>query len=817
MQYIILMYMCVRKFHTCRKMAERIGQAFIELKWLKIISSTDQQFRGENSVFLTFGEAASLPVSDSSNNLPALGAPNWFQRLPEDGSMSEVEVSMGSIGSSGVVSWKRQDNINYSLGTNSITDTMSIVFDEPSITVSTLEELTGNELKSSGGGGGGTNSDNYIVVKQSSHGTDDSNEDITLTYQEDEHSSQFTPSFSLVQADFIPSMSASTLRSKDSSCDSKALQLLKKIHNQHFDAIIRQFMKTNGLSCAWLDIIKPIVMEASREVKTNVTTEDVMNINEYVKMKKIPGGRREDCSLIYGVVCTKNVTHKKMKCHLKNPSILLLQCALEFQRRENQLSSFDILQLQEEKYLRNLVARIKSFRPEVILVQKSVSRIALQMLHNLGIVVAVNVKPSVMARVARGTQGTLLYSLDQLFLDFKLGTCGNFYIRSFTLPNASKKTLMYFDNCESRLGCVVTLQGGSIHELRKVKRVAQFALYVAHNSFLECPYLSDECAWPETDCGFESNSDYSTASATPEALLYPAVAYPKGGIAPEDLARELSALQSEGGGEVESDDEKHKDDEADREETLVTDGPDTECTSAKQEEAPGEKTRVLSEEMLTLVRNSEDKFIQSMRSTMLSVSPGVEFSPPYLQTKSGMTANIRQYLPSVIYWSSHFQEAKSSPDKKAVSDQKEDGLTMRMLRRESFKAPLTERQRNNSGSETVHFYKSVAEHPLTTSVIMLKADTSEMKAALADFRARAGLEQENNCFFFNSAKVVADYGVQLKNLFNKYNLSLPAVADDYTGAYNVHMVLCGMKCTPCVCIRTDALLSCLKYNVHVIM
>ena len=59
------------------------------------------------------------------------------------------------------------------------------------------------------------------------------------------------------------------------------------------------------------------------------------------------------------------------------------------------------MRVQENKYLQNLVDKVKAFRPSIILVQKSVSRLALEDLYNLGIVVVVNVKPTVMARVAR--------------------------------------------------------------------------------------------------------------------------------------------------------------------------------------------------------------------------------------------------------------------------------------------------------------------------------------------------------------------------------------------------------------------------------
>lgn len=50
------------------------------------------------------------------------------------------------------------------------------------------------------------------------------------------------------------------------------------------------------------------------------------------------------CStLIKGVVCTKNIKHKRMTSQYKKPRLLLLGGALEYQKVPNQLASFDTL------------------------------------------------------------------------------------------------------------------------------------------------------------------------------------------------------------------------------------------------------------------------------------------------------------------------------------------------------------------------------------------------------------------------------------------------------------------------------------------
>lgn len=656
--------------------------------------------------------------------------------------------------------------------------------------------------------------------------------------------------------------------SKPDSC-LRAECIFKREYDKHFDALMSQIVRSYGLSLSWLGVVKPLIMNATSMVRTDVFVDDVMDINEYVRIKKIACGEKEDSSINYGVVCTKNVTHKKMCTSIANPTILLLKCAFEFQRRENQLSCFDTLHLQENKYLKNLVDKVKAFRPKIILVQKSVSRLALEDLYDLGIVVVVNVKPSVMARVARCTQGEILNSLDQLFFDVCLGTCKNFYLRNFTLDSGIKKTLMYFDNCDPKFGCVITLQGGSKRELKKVKKVTQFGLHLAYNSLLESSFLLDEHAIPSRAVGgedadiddadvddvgdvddgmveFSSFSDrfYSSTSVTPEFPLYPALAHPLDTLPASEVIRKLEGLNLLGndGDDGDNDDRHDDEDELGEEEegediksedplvfkidegrgesvgTPPPKGPKATELAATEEESseegavinshaehlqnpnseavvvsdshssfqqdPAVQLKAVDREVLTTL--GEREFQAAMKRQLLSISPKVHFTVPYLQTVQGCEADLRQYLPNVIYWSNQF---KTPPPPAKKLDRRISAnivqMGIQMQQRNADKSNSLSVIKENSTKEKKKpsrharawshvslyqqpSYKSVSQHPLTTSLLLLRANTNEMKAALADFRSRAGLSMEDNNFFFKSAKVAADYRLHLQNVFNKY-------------------------------------------------
>ena len=644
----------------------------------------------------------------------------------------------------------------------------------------------------------------------------------------------------------------------------KAERYFIEEHDYHFDALMIQLIKSFGLSLSWLNVIKPLVKEAARNVKTNVFQDDMMDINHYVKVKKIPGGRQSNSNLVYGVVCTKNVTHKKMETSIQNPTILLLRCAFEFQRRENTLSYFDTLQLQEEQYLKNVVAKVKAFRPSIILVQKSMSRLALEMLYELGIIVAVNVKQSVMNRVARCTEGAILSSLDQLFFDVRLGHCGHFYIRNYTLPDGVKKTLMYFDLCERQYGCVITLQGASNRELKKVKKITQFGLHVAHNSNLETLFLIDEFAWPKSGITdpprlLPSSDDYSPTPSTPEWPLYPSLSYPLDSLSPEELAERLKQLDMSREDEEESNkgdkdqkqasfEAKYEQDEEEKEDekqglsqvgedevdgTATSDeGPLSHTTTSdlNQTEETSESKAIVSEvslsesELLETVDafgNSEEdlervdsglifkmnvcddkketdstrldtalredkclekmsvvEFQKAMEGQILSISPGVQLTTPYLQTVEGRSADARQYLPNVIYWSNKFDWGQATRDKKDRSSNKSSpflprgssGLEMGLSQQRTGDEECNNENQQNGIMPYQHrpSYKSVSSHPLTNSIFVLHANTNEMKSALADYRARASLPSEENCFFFPSARLACDYQHHLQDVFNAY-------------------------------------------------
>ena len=750
---------------------------------------------------------------------------------------------------------------------------------QPTITISSMSELTG-VVDSVNMSGKTTLKDEYIVVNPDTlavsantaqGSTCSSGNELKLSLHGEEHSMSpgpSTPPVSLsvpfdslspscntsftvvdnreiIKAIPVPGLSSAAEAAQDLESENgidvksneEARALFESEYMSHFDAVMIQLIKSHGLSLSWLKVIKPLIMEATQTVKTNVYSTDIMDIKAYVKVKKIPGGRRSDSTLINGVVCTKNITHKNMKINIRKPTILLLKCAFEFQRKENQLSSFDTLHMQEEKYLKNVVARVKTFQPRVILVQKSVARLALEMFYHLDIVVAVNVKPSVMERVARCTQGDLLHSLDQLFFNVQLGSCGEFYLRNFVLPDGVKKTLMYFDHCDPSLGCVITLMGGLRRELKKVKKTTLFGVFLAYNSQLESSFLIDEFAWPVSLSPqlLPDLEGYSSSPTTPEWPLHPSISYPTEGISPTELASKLEALVPDlkvdrelSGCSSRSTPTMLRSSFASRSShasPLITSntrsyslcGPRGDGPEAQLEEGSTVKhlpmasrflddatCRSHSDPTLLLNRNTcasadpttlgEKEFEKVLASQILSVTPGVKFPIPYLQSPQGFRAELRQYLPSVIYWSYQFLaitqpqtlSPKLSRKKSFTNSSPPQPSPLEMGITKSSLEGNADQSVKNSEPEVVvdspqhgtKSYRSISEHPFTTSIFLLRANTNEMRAAIADYRANSGLTNPSQEFFFPTASRASDYHMHLRNIFNKYQQFVLAQQSD---------------------------------------
>ncbi|KAL2940538.1 1-phosphatidylinositol-3-phosphate 5-kinase FAB1B [Bienertia sinuspersici] len=264
---------------------------------------------------------------------------------------------------------------------------------------------------------------------------------------------------------------------------------MRNVVGGHFRALITQLLQVENLPFhegydkeSWLDIITSLSWEAASLLKPDMTKGSGMDPGGYVKVKCLACGKRSDSAVVKGVVCKKNVAHRRMTAKFDRPRLLILGGALEYQRVSNHLSSFDTLLQQEMDHLMMTVAKISAHNPNILLVEKSVSRFAQEYLLKKNISLALNIKRPLLERIARCTGAQIVPSVDHLKSQ-NLGYCDSFRVEKYFEEHGSAgqggkkltKTLMFFEGCPKPLGCT-------------------YGIFAAYHLALETSYLADEGA-----------------------------------------------------------------------------------------------------------------------------------------------------------------------------------------------------------------------------------------------------------------------------------------------------------------------------------
>ena len=271
---------------------------------------------------------------------------------------------------------------------------------------------------------------------------------------------------------------------------------LNRASIQHVHKMLQQLLKDAGVVKlqSWEDALIPILLKATDDVDPDVQGGDDIDIRNYVKLKKVPGGRPGDTAYISGLIFTKNVALKSMARYLTNPRILIITFAIEYARHEQHFMSLDPVIRQEKEYLANLVGRIAALKPDLLLAQRNISGLALELLEKANITTVFNIKSSVLEAVSRCTEARVAHSMDKLTsLSDPFGSCDSFEIKTF-VADGRKKTYVYLSGCPPQLGCTIALRGADRSTLSKIKRVTEFMVYVVYNLKLETCLMRDEFA-----------------------------------------------------------------------------------------------------------------------------------------------------------------------------------------------------------------------------------------------------------------------------------------------------------------------------------
>lgn len=230
-----------------------------------------------------------------------------------------------------------------------------------------------------------------------------------------------------------------------------------------------------------------IALDAVRTIARDQGDTKEIDIKNYAKVEKIPGGELEDSCVLSGVMVNKDVTHPRMKRRIENPRIVLLDCSLEYKKGESQTSleiskeaDFNrILQLEEE-YIQKVCSDVIALKPDVVFTEKGVSDLAQHFLVKNGITAIRRIRKTDNNRIARACGATIVNRTEEL-KEEDIGTgAGLFEIKKF-----GDEYFCFVTECENPKACTILLRGASKDILNEVERNLHDAMNVARNVMLD--------------------------------------------------------------------------------------------------------------------------------------------------------------------------------------------------------------------------------------------------------------------------------------------------------------------------------------------
>jgi hypothetical protein len=266
--------------------------------------------------------------------------------------------------------------------------------------------------------------------------------------------------------DITPEVENPDLSFSESKDEFEPLAKLTENSFDHLKRIIEHFCKSQGVDTAMaMDIL-----EKAQTIVHYLNVKEKMDIRNYVKLKTIPGKKME---LIHGIAFRSKLLHRKMKENFTEPKILLLSCPIEFYRTEKYVN-LDILMKQETSYLQMIIEKIFDKKPDIILCEKSIARVAQDLLLKHDITCMMNVKQKIMKKISHCTGIDIFHSVDEITT---IKTGKRFY--------KSNDGLFVCENSMPNEISVLVDNG-------KIKNILLYSIFCAYHLRLETEFFLDE-------------------------------------------------------------------------------------------------------------------------------------------------------------------------------------------------------------------------------------------------------------------------------------------------------------------------------------
>lgn len=238
---------------------------------------------------------------------------------------------------------------------------------------------------------------------------------------------------------------------------------------------------TNRFGSLMAELALDAVTMVSRELGNGRKEVDIKN---YAKVEKIPGGRIEDSKVLKGVMFNKDIVAPgKMRRKIQNPRIILLDSPLEYKKGENQTNvelmkdeDWATLLKLEEEYIARMCDTLASFKPDLVVTEKGLSDLATHFLSRAGISAIRRIRKTDNNRIARATGATIVNRVEELQeSDIGIGA------GLFEVVKIGDEFFTFIVECKEPKACTILLRGASKDVLNEVERNLQDAMGVARN------------------------------------------------------------------------------------------------------------------------------------------------------------------------------------------------------------------------------------------------------------------------------------------------------------------------------------------------
>ena len=237
---------------------------------------------------------------------------------------------------------------------------------------------------------------------------------------------------------------------------------------------------------------KPLILKFVKQAVDSISLEtyprgDEMDINHYLRIVKLVHKDSTLSEYFNGVAFLKNIAHKKMKVKIPNPSILILAGGAEFSSGEQRVLSMESILDQEPDFTKLFMRKLAKIKPQLVIVEKSMSQWIISELARFGVAAIINVQMKLIQLIARVTHGKPLNDIDQATqVKNCIGHCSEMVIKPY-----QKSGVVYLrTHSETALGGSIVLTGPDVSTLRQIKRLIRDLSTKYRNWKLESSFLT---------------------------------------------------------------------------------------------------------------------------------------------------------------------------------------------------------------------------------------------------------------------------------------------------------------------------------------